>query len=529
TRSGWSWPDMDGSFPLHEDRPIGVAILAMGGQGGGVLADWIVALAEREGWYAQSTSVPGVAQRTGATIYYAEIIRPRPGRLPVLSLMPVPGDVDVVIAAEMMEAGRAIQRGLVAPARTTLIASTHRAYAVTEKARPGDGRADPDAVRTAALAASQRFLAADMQALAEGAGSVISAALFGALAASETLPFPREAFEQTVRDAGVGVEASLRAFAAGFDAVTAPAAAASPAPPAPPATPRGGLAAERAELDRALQRLQTEFPAPAQAMLRHGLARVIDYQDPAYGHEYLDRVARIAALDDAAHGYALTTEAARQVAVALAYDDVIRVADLKTRGSRLDRVRTEAGLREGQIIGTTEFFHPRLEEVCASLPARLGRAVESSPALSRLVGRAFARGRRIRTHTLRGYGLLYALAGMRRWRRSLLRHGGEQAHLAGFLALVEQHAPTDYPLALEILRCRRLVKGYSDTHARGIGKFGRVIGALPHLAGRADAADWVRRLRDAALADEDGKMLDGALATVATLTVVPTEQGETVR
>ncbi|MDA8248557.1 MAG: indolepyruvate oxidoreductase subunit beta family protein [Rhodospirillales bacterium] len=519
---------MDGTFPLRAERPIGVAILAMGGQGGGVLADWIVALAESAGWYAQATSVPGVAQRTGATIYYVELIRMQGDQLPVLSLLPVPGDVDVVIAAELMEAGRAIQRGLVTPARTTLIASTHRAYAVTEKMHPGDGRADPTAVRSAAQVAAQRFFAADMQALAERAGSVISAALFGALAASEALPFPRVAFEQTVRAAGVGVEASLRAFAAGFDAVTAPAAAPQP-PPAPPATPRGGAAAERAALQRALQRLETEFPAPAQDMLRHGLARVVDYQDAAYAHEYLDRVARIAALDNAAHDFALTAEAARQIAVAMAYDDVIRVADLKTRGSRLARVRAEAGVRDGQLLGTTEFFHPRLEEVCATLPAGIGRRVEASPALSRVVGTLFARGRRIRTHTLRGYALLYALAGLRRRRRGLLRHGREQAHLAEWLALVERHAPADYVLALELLRCRRLVKGYSDTHARGVGKFGRVLGALPRLAGRADAADWIRRLREAALADEDGRMLDGALATVATLATVPGERGETVR
>src|SRR5215467_5519592 len=87
------------------DKPIGVAVLAMGGQGGGVLADWIVALAEAEGWVAQSTSVPGVAQRTGATIYYIEMLQARDGISPILSLMPTPGDVDVVIAAELMEAG----------------------------------------------------------------------------------------------------------------------------------------------------------------------------------------------------------------------------------------------------------------------------------------------------------------------------------------------------------------------------------------------------------------------------------------
>ena len=520
---------MDGSdHPSGTERPIGVAILAMGGQGGGVLADWIVSLAENAGWYAQSTSVPGVAQRTGATIYYVEMIRRQGDAPPVLSLLPVPGDVDVVIAAEMMETGRAIQRGLVTPARTTLIASTHRAYAVTEKAKPGDGRADPEAVRIAARAAAGRFLAADMQALAERAGSVISAALFGALAASAALPFPRAAFEETIRAAGVGVEGSLRAFAAGFDAVTAPEPTAAPAAPAPPATPRGGTPAERAELDRALNRMATDFPAPAHAMLRHGLARVIDFQDIAYGHEYLDRVQHVAAHDDAAHDFALTTEAARQIAVAMAYDDVVRVADLKTRGSRLARVRGEVGLREGQILDTTEFFHPRLEEVCATLPAKLGRRVEASPALSRLVGAAFARGRRVRTQTLRGFLTLYLLAGMKRWRRGSLRHAREQAHLAEWLALIEQQARDDYALALELLRCRRLVKGYSDTHARGLGKFGKVLGALPRLAGRADAADWVRRLREAALADEDGKMLDGALATVATLASVPVERGEPV-
>jgi indolepyruvate ferredoxin oxidoreductase beta subunit len=165
----------------------------------------------------------------------------------------------------------------------------------------------------------------------------------------------------------------------------------------------------------------------------------------------------------------------------------------------------------------TEFFHPRLEEVCGSLPAWLGRAIEESPSLTRLLRPLVDRGRRIRTDTLLGFLPLYAIAGMKRWRRGLLRHGREQAHLDAWLARIEHHAATDYRLALELAKCRRLVKGYSDTHARGLSKFDLVTQAAERLAGREDAADWVRRLRDAALADEDGKMLDGALATVATL------------
>ncbi|MBV8473056.1 MAG: hypothetical protein JO234_06525, partial [Hyphomicrobiales bacterium] len=64
---------------------VSIAILAMGGQGGGVLADWIVSLAERQGWAAQSTSVPGVAHRTGATIYYIETAPARGDAQPVFA------------------------------------------------------------------------------------------------------------------------------------------------------------------------------------------------------------------------------------------------------------------------------------------------------------------------------------------------------------------------------------------------------------------------------------------------------------
>src|SRR6267154_1955890 len=98
---------------LDARRPTAIAVLAMGGQGGGVLVDWIVALAQVQGCFAQSTSVPGVAQRTGATIYYVEILAADgTGRRPILSLMPAPGEIDIAIGAELMEAGRAIQRGL---------------------------------------------------------------------------------------------------------------------------------------------------------------------------------------------------------------------------------------------------------------------------------------------------------------------------------------------------------------------------------------------------------------------------------
>lgn len=510
---------------LDTTKPLAIAVMAMGGQGGGVLVDWIVALCESQNWAAQSTSVPGVAQRTGATIYFIEIL-PLPkdapaGLRPVLSLMAVPGEVDIVIGAELMEAGRAIQRGLVTPDRTTLIASSHRSYAVAEKQAPGDGIGDADVVYAAASAAAKRFIAFDMAALAEESGSVISAVLFGALAAAKALPFERAAFEATIRAAGVGVEPSLRAFALGYDQTTTELALSkAPAVPKPTADKRfPGLAPiGHAAYDALIARAHAEFPAAAHDMIGAGLQRVVDFQDVAYGKDYLDLLADMLALDKAAggeaKGFALTRTAAKYIAVAMAYDDVFRVADLKTRGSRFDRVRAEVGATPDQLVYMTEFMHPRMDEVAGSLPASIGRFIESRPRLFQALDGFVNRGRRVKTGTIRWFLVLYVLGGLKRFRRGTLRHVNEVAHRDAWLAKVKTAAAKDYALAVELLQARRLVKGYSDTHARGQSKFDKVMAGAAKLEGRPDAADWVRRLREAALKDEDGIALSGALKTI---------------
>jgi indolepyruvate ferredoxin oxidoreductase beta subunit len=506
--------------PSHElgaDRPTNIAVLAMGGQGGGVLVDWIVALGESQGWIAQSTSVPGVAQRTGATIYYIEMIRPRAGKpYPVLSLMPAPGDVDVVIGAELMEAGRSMLRGLVAQDRTTLITSSHRAYSVQEKMAPGDGIGDAGKVYDAARAHAKRFIAFDMAGLADASGSVISAVLFGALAGSGTLPFPRSAYEATIRAAGIGVEPSLRALAAGFDAtlqeLKSGARSATPQPAAGKRYPRLAPIGDTA-FDALVAHARTTFPEPLHGMIAAGLHRTVDFQDLAYGREYLDLVAGFLPFEREG-APALTLAAAKHIAVAMAYDDVIRVADLKTRASRFARVRAEMAAKPQQLVYTTEFMHPRMEEVAGALPRGLGLWLEARPRLWKLLDGAVNRGRRVRTGTIRWFLPLYVVGGLKRFRRGTLRHSREVAHRDGWLELARATARDDYPLAVEILEARRLVKGYSDTHARGQSKFDRVLAAAGRLHGRPDAAQWVRRLRQAALLEEDDKALQGALATI---------------
>jgi indolepyruvate ferredoxin oxidoreductase beta subunit len=420
-----------------------------------------------------------------------------------------------------MEAGRSILRGLVTPDRSTLIASTHRLYAIVEKEKPGDAIADPKVVIEGANFAAKRVIAFDMEVLANRNNSVISACLFGALAGSGVLPFEREAFEAVIKAGGKGVAPNLSAFgAAHTQATKTPSAArATVAVATRPAKRFASLPtfAGHPQLDGLLARIR-EFPRPLHNILFAGVKRLTDFQDPAYANEYLDRLMKLFELDrgngGATKAYALTNAAAKYVAVAMSYDDVIRVAELKTRQHRFERVKHENAVLAGQIVYTTEYMHPRLQEVAGSLPAQVGTWLEAHP---QLFGWMFRKGRRVRSGTIGWFLLLYTLAALKPMRRSTLRHSREMEHLDRWLWLATANVPKNYNLAVEIIRARRLVKGYSDTHTRGLSKFDRVVGTVPLLVERPDGAEWMRRLREAALLDENGIALDGALKTVATL------------
>lgn len=492
-------------------QPIKIAILAMGGEGGGVLADWIVDMGEANGYVAQTTSVPGVAQRTGATIYYVELYpiaqAESDGGRPVLALMPLPGDVDVVLASELMEAGRAVQRGLVTNDRTTLIASTHRVFSIAEKSALGDGRVDSAQLLAHTAKAAKRFIRFDMAQAAEASGSVISAVLFGALAGSGVLPFSRAQFEATIERGGVGVKPSLKAFGgafaraqAGDDGETAAEAVTAVPVPQP-----------RHPAVRALvERVQRDFPTAAHDFLLEGVRRLIDYQDLAYAGLYLDRMAAVAALPGTGD-HRLLRETARHLALWMSYEDTARVAALKTRATRFERVRGEARVQPGQVLAINEYMHPRLQEICETLPGGIGRWLMGSTLPRKIVERFTQHGRVIQTSSLRGYLMLRTVAAMKRWRLSTMRYAEENRRIEEWLQRIAATARHNPELAVELAQCQRLVKGYSDTHERGIRNYDTVMRAVER-AGAQLAPATLRELRDAALADEHGHKLQAALA-----------------
>jgi len=499
---------MDIIPPAGRDR-ITIAILALGGQGGGVLADWILELANRNGYVAQGTSVPGVAQRTGSTVYYIEMARNAAVGAnhpdPVLALMPVPGDVDIVIASELMEAGRAILRGFVSEDRTTLIGSTHRIYAISEKSVPGDGIAAGRRIIDAAGRRAARFIGFDMDEAAGKSGSVISSVMFGALAGSDALPFTRAMFEEAIRHGGKAVEANLRGFSVGA------AQAHAPAPKGEKTTLE--VPEPTSEAGRALKaRIEAALPGPVQPFAIIGAARLMDYQDAAYAELYLDRLAAVRALDDGTDDWRLSREAARHTALWMAYEDTIRVADLKIRATRGERIEREMRLFEGQLLGITEYMHPRLQEICETLPGWAASAILKTGWLRRPLERVFARGRHVETTRVRWFLMLRLVAAMRSRRRSTLRYAEEQARIETWLGFAREVAVQDRRLAAEIVACQRLIKGYSDTYERGLARFETLLAAARRLVGRADGAERLAALRDAALKDEHGTALSACLS-----------------
>lgn len=490
---------------------INMILAALGGEGGGVLTNWVIDVADREGWLCQSTSLAGVAQRTGATIYYLELF-PRDSlqgdALPVMSLFPAQGDIDIAIASEIAEAGRMVQRGFVTPGRTTLIASDHRVYGITEKEHLGDGIVDAGVLQAVAGEYAKDYIHYDMLALANEHGTVISSVLLGALAGAGVLPFARDSYRAVISATGKAVASNLAAFEASYERARSRGVEQFQPPMAAPESDEFQLpAATTAKGEALLQRLQA-FPSSCHEVLYLGLQKLVDYQDYAYAHQYLEELETLLALDRGDDDHALVRECGRYLALWMCYEDVPRVAQLKTRPERMAKIGTEVQAAPEQLFAVTEFFRPRVEEMCALMPAALGRRVQASPACRRVLGR-FTGGKRLRTNTITVFLLLRTLAGLRRWRRSTLGYSHEHALIRSWLQAVRDAAGRDQALARELVECGRLVKGYGDTRARTTAQMQAI---LAHAAGGSVSASSIAALREAALADDEGQAFTQALA-----------------
>lgn len=500
-------------------QPISLLICALGGEGGGVLSEWLIDVARAAGYAAQSTSIPGVAQRTGATTYYVEVfptpMRELGGKRPVFSLYPAPGSLDGLVSSELLETARQVGNSMSSAQRTLVITASNRTFTTQERMQLGDGRTDSAPLLELVRSHSREHHVLDMAELARQSGTIVSAVMLGAIAGSGLFPFKREHYETVIKAGGRGTEASLRGFASAYALVQGQQSQAAVVKELladaehPVATP-APLPADVAAL----------FPPAVHDILALGHARLLDYQGSAYARQYVERLQQVLQAERSsdpagAHAYATTREMARWLALWMAFDDIIRVADLKSRASRWQRVRGEVKVGEADLLKVYDHFKPGAPEFAAMLPSALARRVLAWD--SRRVARGktpWAVPLKIGTHSVGGMLALRLLAACKRLRPWGHRFATEQALIEQWLGSVVSATRTHWQTGHEIALCGRLIKGYGSTNERGKENLLHVV---EHLASGGAFADDAARAaaiaasRQAALADDAGKALDSTL------------------
>lgn len=497
------------SHAVETREPLRILIAALGGEGGGTLMNWVVSAARAAGLSAQATSVPGVAQRTGSTSYYIEVAKDPADAGAILGLVPMPGRVDVVVSSELVETARVLTAGYISPDRTTVVSSTARTFSTAEKMQMGDGRYAEENVRRATTELSRECLMLDLEKLATDSGTFVSATMFGALAGSGVLPWSVD-----VSRSALGTGKSAKASQAGFDAACKAIASLrqggepvieAPAPNAPAAIGSHTL---------------SHLPEDLRAMLNMGYERCADYQDTAYAQLYVTRALGIIAAGDLrdATAYHAVVEGCRRLALWMAYEDLARVADLKTRRERFERIREEVKLKPGMMLTVTEYMKPRAEELADILPTAIGARI-----MARVErGGSFpflGRGINIRSNGPVGYWLLRSVASLRRIRRKSYRFALEQQAFEEWLSALTRSLARAPEFAAALAELPRVLKGYSDTLVRGREAYDQISDVIvrPALAreSEAESAPLLRRAISAALADDNHTNLREALAAAA--------------
>ena len=345
-------------------------------------------------------------------------------------------------------------------------------------------------------------LLADLALTAREAGSQLNAVMLGALAGLKVLPIADDYFRAAIRAEGKAVDANLRGFDAGDALATLGVEAAEINEVA--RTPR----AENQLEARAVRSL----PRDAAEIAIEGVRRLTDYQNKAYAELYLTRLERFAKHRSA--DTAFLRELARLLAVRMSFEDTIRVAQLKIREGRIERLRSEAGVGGDALIRVSEFMKPGPEEIFSMLPPKLARRM-----LAWVERRGWSERSvkmKVSTTSFFGFLRLRLLAGLRWWRPRTLRYAEETEWVERWLDLVERTLAQDAEAAKAVVASAALVKGYGETMKRGLKNWTLLanfviepflVGKLPHN----QFADAVTQGRIAALKDPDSGKPLGAL------------------
>ncbi len=468
--------------------PITVLVAAVGGQGGQLFSQWLFDAAREAGFFPVGVGLPGLSQREGATAYYLEFFA-EPEATALFSPFPEKGQVQVLIGLELLELMRTVREGYLAP-DGIILGSTHRILTAEEKLLLKGGFLSAEQAVPVLHQVSRQCLVYDAVQAAALAGlseRAANAILFGTLAASGILPFPPEAFRRAIEHYGVAVAFNLRAFDFGTryrewllklqmakeTTVNEWEALPEPSLPKPLVATMEALSADDEELG---------------FILRHAARWLCHYQDARYFARYLDQVRLVYEQDRLlGKGLLVTKEVARILAVRMAYEDAVRVAQMKTARHRFVRLRQEHGLEEQTVYRVVDFFSPDWDELTGLLPFPKREAQEEvEEGLPSLPSQAEELRRpalqlRVETSSLVGHLLLRGLLLFKPLRPYSRRFQKEWAAIQEWLAAVREALREDYDLAFLIARSGELVRGYGRTRRKTLAAWRALLTFLRRL------------------------------------------------
>ena len=469
---------------------IKVLIPAVGGQGGGVLTEWVVQAFFLEDYDAQGISLPGLSQRGGSTVYYLEA-HPKPeseDKQLIFAQFPVPGEVDIILAQEFLELGRALELGY-GSEKTTIVTSTHRIYSTLEKMPIGSGIYSDENLRKLAGAFSSRMIEINALEIAKVNGMddlAVNAILLGALCASRAVPIEKNSFIKSIEMVGVAVNASLKAFEVGWDYATS--------------NFDNNLknsehwdnfvkersnkleGKEKEEYMARLLHIESDYPSNLREILAESVYRLIDYQDLAYADTYLNEVKNIYVIDENTKGttYKLTEHYAKNLALLMSFEDGIRVSELKIQSDRFKRIREEMRLRDDQVFHVVDYLKPDAEEIYGLLPNVLVSPVLrlTQTGLFKKIWRRkkpLTMGQTPVTNSFSGYFRLWMLSKMKFLRPHSYRYKKEYKLIKRYTESINKYASYDYKVACLVANSAQMVKGYGKVRRRSMDAFYRFL------------------------------------------------------
>lgn len=490
-------------------RLVKILIPAVGGQGGGVLTEWLVQAFLIEGFEVQGIGLPGLSQRGGSTTYYIEAHPPLSdgNRKIIFSQYPVPGDVDVILSQELLELGRLLEEGF-GSEKTTIVTSTHRVYATLEKMPASGGVFPTEKLKMLATEFSKEFIGFDALQLAKNSGMdelAVNAILLGALAATGALPISEASFLKAIEGVGVSVATNIKAWRRGWDFVKAKRheeeeRKAKQSWEAFVGERMGKLrGGNREDYRELLSEALKKYPLHMKEILAEALYRLIDYQGVWYARQYLEDINDVYELDlEHGEGYRLTESFAKNYALWKTYEDGIRVAELKIKSERFKKIREDIRLSSDQVYRVIDYLKPDAYEIYGLLPyifvAPFVRLFSLNP-LRKVFGRrkpiTFAQ--KPVTTSFLGFLRLWLLTKLK-WLRPLsYRYKVESRLMEKYKRAVLKYGRANYELGVIVARSGSLIKGYGKVRRRTIEAFERfirnVIAPLAELDSRSEEAE----------------------------------------